>query len=83
MTAVALGVSWAADIHPAPAWLDIAREFTEHWTHRQQIRPAIGRNTDPEPRALTVIVNTIVRALFDFSSWKWEVLPLDARPSSL
>lgn len=60
--AAALGVSWAG-VDPAPAWLDIAREFTEHWTHRQQIRHAIGRNTDPEPRALTVVLDTFMRAL--------------------
>ncbi|NEE22985.1 maleylpyruvate isomerase family mycothiol-dependent enzyme [Streptomyces sp. SID7499] len=58
----ALGVSWAG-VDPAPAWLDIAREFTEHWTHRQQIRHAIGRDTDPEPRALSTVLDTFVRAL--------------------
>ncbi|MFD6825019.1 maleylpyruvate isomerase family mycothiol-dependent enzyme [Streptomyces sp. NPDC060085] len=62
LDATALGVSWAG-VDPAPAWLDIAREFTEHWTHRQQIRHAIGRNTDPEPRALTVVLDTFMRAL--------------------
>ncbi|WP_329600087.1 maleylpyruvate isomerase family mycothiol-dependent enzyme [Streptomyces pseudovenezuelae] len=62
LDADALGVSWAG-VDPAPAWLDIAREFTEHWTHRQQIRHAIGRNTDPEPRALTVVLDTFMRAL--------------------
>ncbi|MFC8675654.1 maleylpyruvate isomerase family mycothiol-dependent enzyme [Streptomyces griseorubiginosus] len=62
LDAAALGVSWAG-VDPAPAWLDIAREFTEHWTHRQQIRHAIGRNTDPDPRALTVVLDTFMRAL--------------------
>ncbi|WP_409055005.1 maleylpyruvate isomerase family mycothiol-dependent enzyme [Streptomyces sp. SYP-A7185] len=60
--AAALGVSWAG-VAPAPAWLDIAREFTEHWTHRQQIRHAIGRDTDPEPRALGMVLDTFMRAL--------------------
>ncbi|MFI7388133.1 maleylpyruvate isomerase family mycothiol-dependent enzyme [Streptomyces sp. NPDC049813] len=58
----ALGVSWAG-VDPAPAWLDIARELTEHWTHRQQIRHATGRGTDPEPRALATVLDTFLRAL--------------------
>ncbi|POX48335.1 maleylpyruvate isomerase family mycothiol-dependent enzyme [Streptomyces sp. Ru72] len=62
LDAAALGVSWAG-VDPAPAWLDIAREFTEHWTHRQQIRHAIGHDTDPEPRALAMVLDTFMRAL--------------------
>jgi uncharacterized protein (TIGR03083 family) len=57
-----LGVSWAG-ADPAPTWLDIAREFTEYWTHRQQIRHATGRRTDPEPRALATVLDTFMRAL--------------------
>ncbi|MFC9908370.1 maleylpyruvate isomerase family mycothiol-dependent enzyme [Streptomyces sp. NPDC127197] len=62
LEAPALGVSWAG-ADPAPGWLDIAREFTEHWTHRQQIRHAIGRDTDPEPHALSTVLDTFMRAL--------------------
>ncbi|MFF7469214.1 maleylpyruvate isomerase family mycothiol-dependent enzyme [Streptomyces sp. NPDC008092] len=57
-----LSVSWAG-ADPAPAWLDIAREFTEHWTHRQQIRHAVGHATDPEPRPLALVLDTFMRAL--------------------
>ncbi|GGN88688.1 hypothetical protein GCM10011579_082630 [Streptomyces albiflavescens] len=57
-----LGVSWAG-ADPAPRWLDIAREFTEYWTHRQQIRHATGRGTDPEPLALATVLDTFMRAL--------------------
>ncbi|MFC8667547.1 maleylpyruvate isomerase family mycothiol-dependent enzyme [Streptomyces sp. NPDC057199] len=57
-----LGVSWAGT-DPAPMWLDVAREFTEYWTHRQQIRHATGRDTDPEPSALSVVLDTFMRAL--------------------
>ncbi|QQM38485.1 maleylpyruvate isomerase family mycothiol-dependent enzyme [Streptomyces liliifuscus] len=57
-----LGVSWAGT-DPAPMWLDLAREFTEYWTHRQQIRHATGRDTDPEPNALSVVLDTFMRAL--------------------
>ncbi|MFD9904339.1 maleylpyruvate isomerase family mycothiol-dependent enzyme [Streptomyces sp. NPDC059063] len=60
--APALGVSWAG-VDPAPMWLDSAREFTEFWTHRQQIRHATGRDTDPEPRLLAVVLDTFLRAL--------------------
>lgn len=62
LEAPALGVSWAG-VDPAPAWLDIAREFTESWTHRQQIRHATGRPTDPEPHALSMVLDTFMRAL--------------------
>jgi uncharacterized protein (TIGR03083 family) len=57
-----LGVSWAG-ADPAPAWLDIAREYTEFWTHRQQIRHAVGLGTDPEPHALATVLDTFLRAL--------------------
>lgn len=57
-----LGVSWAG-ADPAPQWLDIAREFTEYWTHRQQIRHATDRGTDPEPRPLSTVLDTFMRAL--------------------
>ncbi|WLW57342.1 maleylpyruvate isomerase family mycothiol-dependent enzyme [Streptomyces sp. YU58] len=62
LAAPSLGVSWAG-VDPAPGWLDIAREFTEYWTHRQQIRHAVGRSTDPEPHALARVLDTFMRAL--------------------
>ncbi|MFI6288306.1 maleylpyruvate isomerase family mycothiol-dependent enzyme [Streptomyces sp. NPDC051018] len=62
LTRPSLGVSWAG-ADPAPLWLDCAREFTEYWTHRQQIRQATGRTTDPQPRALALVLNTFARAL--------------------
>ncbi|SDG62708.1 TIGR03083 family protein [Sinosporangium album] len=57
-----LGVSWAG-VDPAPMWLDSARDLTEFWTHRQQIRHAIGQDTDPDPRFLPVVLDTFLRAL--------------------
>jgi uncharacterized protein (TIGR03083 family) len=60
--AASVGVSWAG-IDPAPMWLDCAREFTEYWTHRQQIRHAIGQDTDAEPGALSAVLDTFMRAL--------------------
>ncbi|MEE1942363.1 maleylpyruvate isomerase family mycothiol-dependent enzyme, partial [Streptomyces sp. TRM 70361] len=60
--APSLGVSWAG-VDPAPMWLDSARDFTEFWTHRQQIRHAVGQVTDPDPRFLSVALDTFMRAL--------------------
>ena len=60
--APSLGVSWAG-ADPAPMWLDSARELTEYWTHRQQIRHATGQRTDPDPRLLSVVLDTFLRAL--------------------
>ena len=60
--APALGVSWAG-VDPAPGWLDTAREFTEYWAHRQQIRHAVGLPTDPAVRPLSVVLDTFLRAL--------------------
>ncbi|WP_280419980.1 maleylpyruvate isomerase family mycothiol-dependent enzyme [Nocardia carnea] len=37
-----LNVSWAGT-GTSPAWLDIAREYTEFWVHQQQIRDAVSR----------------------------------------
>lgn len=62
LDATGLGVSWAG-ADPAPKWLDVAREFTEYWTHRQQIRHATGRDTDPEPNALSTVLDAFMRAL--------------------
>ncbi|WP_432015462.1 maleylpyruvate isomerase family mycothiol-dependent enzyme [Streptomyces cucumeris] len=62
LTAPSLGVSWAG-ADPAPMWLDSARDFTEYWTHRQQIRHAIGQGTDPDQRFLSVVLDTFMRAL--------------------
>jgi hypothetical protein len=53
-------VSWASD-EPVPAWLDLAREFTETWVHHQQIRHALGLATDPT--RLTAVLRTFVWAL--------------------
>ena len=55
------GISWAGAMS-APAWLDAARDFSEYWTHHQQICDAIG-----EPGAgqeyLGPVLDTFMRAL--------------------
>ncbi|MGE7391216.1 maleylpyruvate isomerase family mycothiol-dependent enzyme [Streptomyces sp. NPDC004126] len=62
LQAPALGVSWAG-VDPAPTWLDCARDLTEFWTHRQQIRHAAGQKTDTDPQILAVVLDTFMRAL--------------------
>ena len=37
----AFAVTWAGEAE-SPAWLDVAREFTEKWHHQQQIRAAVS-----------------------------------------
>jgi uncharacterized protein (TIGR03083 family) len=55
-------VSWAGP-EPAPNWLVIAREFTEHWHHQQHIRDAIGKPGGTETFFLAPVLATFVRAL--------------------
>ncbi|EME99777.1 hypothetical protein H340_14581 [Streptomyces mobaraensis NBRC 13819 = DSM 40847] len=62
LDAPSLGVAWAG-IDPAPMWLDSARDFTEFWTHRQQIRHAVGLPTDQDPTSLSVVLDTFMRAV--------------------
>ncbi|MEU6039157.1 maleylpyruvate isomerase family mycothiol-dependent enzyme [Actinomadura sp. NPDC047616] len=52
-------VSWAG-ADPAPLWLDCARDYTEYWTHRQQIRLAVGLEDERPPEPL---LDTFMRAL--------------------
>jgi uncharacterized protein (TIGR03083 family) len=47
-------VSWAGE-PVGLAWLDLAREYTEWWHHRQHIADAVGRpGSDPESIALAL-----------------------------
>jgi hypothetical protein len=55
-------VAWAGP-NPAPVWLDLAREYTERWHHQQHIREAVGKSGLMEPRYLSPVLDTFVRAL--------------------
>jgi uncharacterized protein (TIGR03083 family) len=55
-------VTWAGP-EPAPVWLDAARDFTEYWTHHQQICDALGRTGLNEPEYLGPVLDTFMRAL--------------------
>jgi uncharacterized protein (TIGR03083 family) len=54
--------SWAGP-EPAPVWLDCARDFTEYWVHRQQVREATGRTGEEDPAALHTVLDTFLRAM--------------------
>ena len=43
MDAVGGPVGWATGTGPAPAWLDVAREYMERFVHQYQIREAVGK----------------------------------------
>ena len=60
--AMGVPVSWAGP-DPAPAWLDLAREFTERWHHQQQIRDATANPPLYNPYFLSPVLDTFVRAL--------------------
>jgi uncharacterized protein (TIGR03083 family) len=60
--AVGEAVSWA-DPGPAPVWLDAARDFSEYWTHQQQICDATGRAGLTSPEYLGPVIDTFMRAL--------------------
>jgi uncharacterized protein (TIGR03083 family) len=55
-------VSWAGPA-PHPNWLDVAREYTERWTHQQQVRDAVGVPGLQEPEFLGPVLATFVYAL--------------------
>lgn len=62
LTALGETVSWAGP-EPVPTWLDVAREYTERWTHQQQIREALGRPGLTERRFFAPVLATFVHAL--------------------
>lgn len=59
----ALDVSWADAEGPSPAWLDIAREYTEYWTHEQQVRDAVTRDTATAADLTRPALDALARAL--------------------
>ena len=60
--AVEESVSWIRP-DPVPNWLDVARQYTERWTHQQQIRDAVGVPGLQEPAFLAPVLATFVHAL--------------------
>jgi uncharacterized protein (TIGR03083 family) len=62
LLAVEESVSWIRP-EPVPNWLDVARQYTERWTHHQQIRDAVGVPGLKEPAFLAPVLATFVHAL--------------------
>ena len=60
--AVEESVSWIRP-GPVPNWLDVARQYTERWTHQQQIRDAVEVPGLKEPAFLAPVLATLVHAL--------------------
>jgi uncharacterized protein (TIGR03083 family) len=55
-------VSWAGEL-ASETWMDIGREYTEHWHHQMQIRDAVGRPRLLEPKWMLPLLDMSVRAL--------------------
>jgi uncharacterized protein (TIGR03083 family) len=55
-------VAWAGEEHSTNQF-DIAREYTEHWHHQQQIRDAVGAPLLLERRWFYPLAETCMRAL--------------------
>jgi uncharacterized protein (TIGR03083 family) len=60
--AVEGSVSWVGP-DPVPNWLDVAREYTERWTHQQQIRDAVGVPGLKQAEFMAPVLATFVHAL--------------------
>lgn len=55
-------VSWAGE-ETSASWMDIGREYTEHWHHQQQIRDAVGAPGLLSRRWLHPVLELFVRSL--------------------
>lgn len=55
-------VTWAGR-GESPAWLDVARDYTEKWHHQHQIRAAVGAPELDDPALLEPLLRTLVRAV--------------------
>jgi hypothetical protein len=55
-------VTWAGP-GPVPLWLDAARDYSEYWTHHQQICDATGRTGLADPEYAGPAIDTFMRAL--------------------
>ena len=55
-------VDWAGP-EPAPVWLDVAREYTERWSHQQQIRDAVDKPGLKDRRFFAPLLDAYVRGV--------------------
>lgn len=54
-------IGWAGP-DPAPVWLDVAREYTEIWSHFAQIREAVARPLVDDPALFAPVLRTFMHA---------------------
>ncbi|HYJ12494.1 MAG TPA: maleylpyruvate isomerase family mycothiol-dependent enzyme [Thermomicrobiales bacterium] len=55
-------VDWAGP-DPAPAWMQLAREYTEYWIHQQHIRDAVGKPGLTDRRMYFPVLDAFARAM--------------------
>ena len=55
-------VDWAGP-DPAPAWMQLAREYTEYWIHQQHIRDAVGKPGLTDRRMYFPVLDALARAI--------------------
>lgn len=55
-------VNWVSS-KPAPQWLEVAREYTEHWMHHQHICDAVGKESLKSREYFAPVLQTFMRAL--------------------
>lgn len=60
--AVGAPVEWAGS-KPAPQWMEIAREYTEYWTHHQHISDALGIMSLKDETYLHPVLDAFMRSL--------------------
>lgn len=62
MNAVGGTVNWAS-AQPGPVWMELAREYTERWTHQQHIRDAVNQPGLKDRAMFGPVLDAFVRAL--------------------
>ncbi len=55
-------VNWV-DSRPGPVWMELAREYTERWTHQQHIRDAVDQPGLKDRRTFGPVLDAFSRAL--------------------
>ena len=55
-------VNWASAA-PVPVWMELAREYTERWTHQQHIRDAVNRPGLKDRTTFGPVLDAFIRAL--------------------
>lgn len=55
-------VNWASD-QRVPVWMELAREYTERWTHQQHIRDAVNKPGLKDRTMFGPVLDAFIRAL--------------------